>query len=25
MACVGPVVVTTEQVKMFNQSIGISF
>jgi hypothetical protein len=25
MACVGPVVVTTEQVKMFNQSIGIAF
>jgi len=25
MACVGPVVVTTEQVKMFNQSTGISF
>jgi|SRR2546425_2470088 len=25
MACVGPVVVTTVQVKMFNQSLGISF
>lgn len=25
LACVGPVVVTTEQVKIFNQSTGISF
>ena len=25
LACVGPVVVTTEQVKMFNQSLGIAF
>jgi hypothetical protein len=25
MACVGPVIVTTEQVKMFNQSTGIAF